>query len=118
MFLLHRRLPRVTREPAHLTRLLSEENRDWTGLDCEIEDLLSWELLDAFVQEDPRRCRYNPQRQAGGHHFEFTRDAKSALFRFTRDYANLDDMNMIIELLKSLRFYLGLDPEGDPISEE
>ena len=75
------------------------------------------ELLEEFVREDPRRCRGEPRRQAGGHHFEFARDAKSALFRFVSNYANLDDLSAVIELLKSLRFYLGLDPDGDPLPD-
>jgi len=117
VFLLNRRLPRVTREPGHLTRLVAELNSEWAGLDCEVEDLLSLKFLEEFVREDPRRCRCEPRRQAGGHHFEFARDAKSALFRFARQYANLDDLTAVVELLKSLRFYLGLDPEGDPVSD-
>ncbi len=117
VFLLCRRMPRETCEPAHLTRLLREANRDWDGLDCEIEDLLSLELLEEFVREDPRRCCREPRYQAGGHHFEFAQDAKSALFRFAQNYANFNDLAAIIELLKSFRYYLGLDLDGDPVSE-
>jgi hypothetical protein len=115
LFLIHRQMPRATREPGHLSRLLKEVNREWNGMDCEMEDLLSSELLAEFVRENPRRCRREPVHKAGGHHFEFSPDAKSALFRFARDYATVDDVAGVIELLKSLRFYLGLDPEGDPI---
>ena len=96
-----------------MSRLLEEQNSDWTRLDCEIEDLMSWALLEEFVNEDPRRCRRQPQRQAGGHHLELTPDAKSALYRFVHDHAILRDMERVVEALKSLRFYLGLDPEGE-----
>jgi len=112
VFLLNRVLPRISSEPSVLARQISAANSEWKGLDCEIEDLLGRSLLDAFINEMPNAL-IRPTREVTGHrHFEFSDTAKGRLVLFVKKYAMLEDVAGIVEILKSLRFYLGLEPDG------
>ena len=115
VFLLQRKLPRTTCDPSQLGRAIAKENAEWKSLDCEIEDLLSIELLETFVEGTSRAMSRDPVRVSDGHHFEFNDGVKPELLRFVRDFADLSDVELIVDVLKSLRFYLRLDPDGDAI---
>jgi hypothetical protein len=105
-----------TRDFKQLTRHIEDENRVWTGLDCEIEDLLNHYLIKFFIDENPRCLRRgrDPVVKLGGHHFEYADGFKAELFRFVQTYAGLAELDAIAETLKSLRYYLRLEPDGDP----
>ena len=112
VFLLNRVLPRTSSEPTVLARQIDTANSGWKGLDCEIEDLLGGSLLDAFLAEMPNAL-VRPIGEVSGHrHFEFSDNAKSRLVLYAEDHAMIQDIDGIVEILKSMRFYLGLDPEG------
>lgn len=112
IFLLQRVMPRTTSEHAALGKQISQHNEQWRGLDCEIEDLLGEELINCFLADEPNALKKPPNR-AGKHcHYEWTEGAKGRLFRFTKTYAELKDVEQLIELLQSLRFYLGLPIVG------
>ncbi|MEW5788825.1 MAG: hypothetical protein AB1899_13330 [Pseudomonadota bacterium] len=112
IFLLNRVLPRRSSEPNVLARHIAEANSEWKGLECEIEDLLGATLLDAFLAEMPN-AQIKPVKVVSGHrHFELSDAAKGRLVLYTKENALLEDLSGIVELLKSLRFYLGLDPDG------
>ena len=115
-FLLKRRLPRLRGDPGQYFSAIEQENGDWGGLDCEIEDLLSRRLLESFVQENPRCLSRSPIRSVDGigHHFEFETFAKTMLYGFVEQRCSLSDLTLLIELIKTLRFLLELEPDGLP----
>ena len=80
------------------------ENSAFRGLDWEIEDLLSHDILRAFEAEYPAAV-FRLYETAGRTHREFTTDGKRQLIDFVRDYATLDDVRELIKLLKALRDY-------------
>ena len=114
IFLLHRKFPRHTRDPNHLTKSIAQENAEWTRLDCEIEDLINIELLEYFLENNPnsieKRSNINDT-----HHIKFKSYAKASLYRFIEENALYEDLFSIVEVLKSLRYYVGLDTEGENI---
>lgn len=117
VFLIQREFPREAREPEQLGRLIEHCNERWKSLDCEIEDLLPFDLLDSFVQSNSNVLKRigrkdNPAKENGGHHFEFDIAVKGRLFRFVEENAMLCDLSGIVEMLRSLRFYVGLEPNG------
>ncbi len=112
IFRLQRRTPRTTRDPKSFENKWIEENAPWSGLDCDIEDLISKNLLDAFVSENPG-CEREPLKQLGGaHHFKFQGFQKAKLVKFADEWASYDDMLDLIEMLRSFRWLLGLDADG------
>lgn len=112
IFILNRIFPRNSSEPNTLKKQIEKHNEDWKGLDCEIEDLLGSDLIELFLDENPNALRSTPVKRNGRCHYEWTDSAKGRLFKFTEQYANLTEINDVVEVLKSLRFYLGLRPEG------
>jgi hypothetical protein len=112
IFLLHRKFSRVTTEPSKLSRQLYDENMEWRGLDCVIEDLLSSEILEAFLDDNPGYSNAKLISQCGAHHLYIPKHAKAGLLRFARENAIYEDMITLMEVLKSFRYYLGLDPSG------
>ena len=112
IFILHRVFPRTASEPKALKMQIEKHNRDWKGLDCEIEDLLGENLLELFLKKNSNALRCEPVQRCGRCHYEWTDTAKGKLYEHAEDYAMLNDINHIVELLKSLRFYLGLPTDG------
>jgi hypothetical protein len=112
IFILNRVFPRTTSEPRALTSQIEKYNISWKGLDCEIEDLIGPGIIECFLEENLDALRKPPIKIDNGYHYEWNESAKPNLCRFTQRYALLDDVSMIIEVLKSLRFYLGLPPAG------
>jgi hypothetical protein len=82
-------------------------------LDCEIEDLFAHSFLDAFCHENPGCCLTPPEFRENGHHYPLTRDSKTRLLRYAENNAMLEDIPGLLHLLQALRYYLGLDPDGD-----
>jgi hypothetical protein len=114
VFLLQRILPRSSRDSAQVTKLVDEANSRWKGMDCEIEDLVSLDVIKAFVADIPAAVFRPTEEKAGGAHSFFKPHVKASFIRFVEANALLCDVASIIEVLKSLRFHLGLTPDGDP----
>lgn len=112
VFLLFRKMPRTSHDPVQLGNATTKENAPWKRLDCEIEDLLGADLLQRFVKQATRPLRRDPMFLESAHHYEFHEGVKPDLFRFVKERANLDDVRAVAEVLKSLRFYLGLAEDG------
>jgi hypothetical protein len=113
VFVLKRVFPRTSRDPCKLAQIIRDANTSWHDLDCEIEDLLSRELLDVFIEENAGSVRNSAAPANGGYHFDFTAKGKADLCRWVCGVANVKDLTGYVELLKSLRYYLGLKPDGD-----
>jgi hypothetical protein len=112
VFLVTRQIPRQTRDAYQLNRLITETNAGWAGMDCEIEDLLSRDFLEYFAESEPSALAREPQLAQGGHHYEWTRDGKARLLQLVKREASCSDVIGIVELLRSLRFLLALNPDG------
>lgn len=113
VFLLQRVLPRTTRDPVQLAGLVSTANEPWKNMDCEIEDLVHIDVIKEFVTLHPQAIKREPEERAAGVHCRFERHAKANFIRFVETNALLCDVGSIVDLLKSLRYHLGLPPDGD-----
>jgi len=114
VFLLQRVIPRTTRDPVQIAQLVDKANENWRGMDCEIEDLVSASLIKAFISENPGSVQRPLEELNGAVHCRFHRPAKATFVRFVEDNAMLQDLNLVVEALKSLRYHLGLQPDGEP----
>lgn len=112
VFLLSRSMPVSTSEPTVLTKTIASANQNWKDLDCEIEDLLDDNFIQAFLSENPLALKRNLIEQGGKTHYEFKDSMKGRLWLFANENCTLSDVTSIVETLKSLRFYLGLPPNG------
>jgi hypothetical protein len=114
VFLLQRVIPRSTRDCDQIAKLVNAANATWQDMDCEIEDLVSVDLINAFLQENPGAVTRDPERHNNGIHCSFQRHAKGPFIRFVEAHALLPDVEQIVELLKSLRYHVALPPDGEP----
>jgi hypothetical protein len=96
-------------DPTAAKKIFERENSLYTGLDWEIEDLLSADLISAFLAENPGGLRRSVEK-SGSVHYEYTTDGKARLHRFVKDYAVHQDLVGICALVRSLRYYMGLAP--------
>lgn len=94
-------------DPGELQRMFERENADYKGLDWEIEDLLPDHFVEAFLAEHPHAMRRSSLLN-GKVHRDFTTDGKARLHRFVRQNAIRHDLASVIEVLKAIRYYLGL----------
>jgi hypothetical protein len=94
-------------DPTAISKMFEKQNSQFKGLDWEIEDLLSSDFIAAFLEDNISAIvRHN---EIGGRmHRDFTRDGKAKLHRFTQQFAMLDDVLEVVQVIHSLRFLLGL----------
>ena len=116
VFLLQRSIPRTTRDPVQVEKLVEKNNEHWRGMECEIEDLVAIGIIKEFVAENPNSVQRPIEERDGAVHCKFHRHAKANFVRFVENNAILEDLTLIVETLKSLRFHLGLPPDGEPTS--
>ena len=114
VFILKRRLRVGIQHPDRLESAIKAENKPWIGLDCEVEDLLSLDFLQAFVAEDPSSIKFPYKSVNDGHHFEFTRDGKARLCKWVAENALLLDLRPFVDVLRFFRAHFGLNPDGSP----
>lgn len=115
VFCLHRRMPRRSRNPKEVSKHFSEANQSWKGLHCEIEDLVAKPILDEFIAENPSCINAKKTKVlADAYHYEFVTGVKNRLFEYVETWSQLSDLELIIEVLKSMRYYFGLLEDGDP----
>lgn len=90
-----------------LKKTFEKYNLNYSTLDWEIEDLLPDSFLSVFLNEFPDAVSKDKTIHDKIHR-DFTRDGKAQLHKFIKENAILDDLKEIINLIKALRFYLGL----------
>jgi hypothetical protein len=116
VFLLKRCYPSDTRDLKQVERQIKELNKKWHGHHCEIEDLLPKPLVDLFHWEKPNCYYREPKEVAGRWHFEFADGVKGALCTFVEENAMAEDLQDIVEVIKTRRFFLRIDPkDGSPL---
>jgi hypothetical protein len=113
-FLLKRFFPRSDEFRQDPEYAVTQANLICKGMDCEIEDLLGRELLEQFRKASPNASAKSPVMHVRGeiHHYEWTRIGKDHLAQFAKQHATLDDVGLIVELMKSMRWVLDLPAEG------
>lgn len=94
-----------------LQRRAEAQNSSCEGLDWEIEDFLSEDLIREFCDVHPRAL-IQKQKMAGRVHHEFSRDGKGQLQAYAAKEALVEDMIEVIHLICALREYLGLEYEA------
>lgn len=112
LFLLRREMPRRSRDRGPLTTHLDEANKKYGVLQCVIEDLIDVNLCDLYAEQYPQHIQGAKHVTANGHHFDWSKDGKFGLSKFVKENAGLTEVAMLVETLKSLRFYLGLPEDG------
>jgi hypothetical protein len=98
---------RVNLDPVAMRVVFERENNAYRGLDWEMEDLLSTELLEAFLAESPG-AMIRTSSIGGKVHRDFSVDGKARLHRFVRDHAMRRDLIGVLGVLRAVRGYLGL----------
>lgn len=93
-------------DPGTLQKSFERLNADYKGIDWELEDLMP-EFVEAFIPDCPGAV-VNTTAMNGKIHRDLTRDGKARLHQFVRDHAERDDLEAIIDVLRAIRFYLGL----------
>ncbi|WP_374245895.1 hypothetical protein [Zoogloea sp.] len=94
-------------DPAALQRSFEKLNEPYKGIAWEIEDLIDEQLFDLFLEENPSAVT-REETMAGKTHRELTRDGKSRLVRFCKEYADLPSLTGMVEVIHALRHYLNL----------
>lgn len=94
-------------DPSALQRSFERLNEPFKGLTWELEDLVDSEFIELFLSEHPSALIREEKRSCCTHR-ELTRDGKSQLVRFCKEYAEFQDLAKIVEVLHALRHYLNL----------
>ncbi|MBZ0115226.1 MAG: hypothetical protein K8J08_22420 [Thermoanaerobaculia bacterium] len=108
VFRLHPVMPaEANLDPQAMTKAFERANLQFKGLEWELEDLYPDQLLNAFQSENPTAVAR--QSEIGGKvHRDFTRDGKARLHRFAKLHAMRCDLEGIVQVLRALRFLVGL----------
>jgi hypothetical protein len=83
--------------------------RDYDGpLEVEIEDLLSQNILERYRESNSKACEAVIDYGKRGRKLKWRGEFKDEMVDFIRENANLDDVTLIINLLKQIRNIAGL----------
>lgn len=113
VFLLNRNMPRMSRDPKPLTEHILDANRLFARTSCTIEDLLDRTLCELYAEQNPHHVQ-NPRGDLNADHYVWTDDGKFGLAKFVASHAELEQLRKVVEVIKSMRFYLGLPADGVP----
>jgi hypothetical protein len=103
-------------DPKTLEKTFDRLNMDYKGLDWELEDLLPTDFLDAFLADCPFAVRRTVP-IGGKIHRDFSPDGKARLHRYIKDHAVREDLWAVVDVIRSLRFYLCLPQADGPMRE-
>ena len=113
VFFVQRRLPRKTRDVRALALQVGAANQRWRRWDCAIEDLIDYELLWRYRKIQSRAIPKLRKIPGGEHEVRVCWQFKQDLVRFCCEHGEYGLAIRHVELLKSLRYYMGLAPDGD-----
>ncbi len=108
-FRLRRNWPMKSNEPILLGKHLAEVGQDSF---TELEDLLSPDFVDSFFEERPEAKQTLIVNGMGQRHYNLVDRMKGPLWLYTRDNAMYEDVALIVDCLKAIRFYVGLPVDG------
>jgi len=111
IFRLQRTMPMRAGNAAKLAERSREQNAMFE-MDCVIEDLLPIDICNEYIKSNPHHLNPTLVLKNGGHHAKWHPERKAGLLRFAETHAVFEDMVNIISVLKALRSYLALPPEG------
>lgn len=94
-------------DPGAMQKAFEKENAAYKGMEWEAEDLVAHEFYEAFLSDHPTALLKSASRD-GKTHRDLTSDGKARFHRYIRQNAIRKDMSGVIDVLKALRFYLGL----------
>lgn len=94
-------------DPGTVAAAFKRSNEAYKGLDWELEDLISTDLIATFGDEYYGAIK-NQQSIADKTHHEFSRDGKAQLHKFVKIHCMRDDLLKVIDLIHALRNYLNL----------
>lgn len=112
IFRLRRIMPLRAGSRTSLKEKTKQSNNEFGTLDCVIEDLLSLALTKKYQTSNPSHISGSIITSGNGHHAPWTAQGKAGLLRFTRQKACIEDVANLVSVLKALRSYVGLAPEG------
>lgn len=115
IFCLKRTMPLKAGSTQKLAERVRTANAAYKSIDCVVEDLLSKDLCDRFIQQMPHSVARPADTVGDGVRRRWTEQDKRRLREFAEESATLGDVLGLVEVLKALRSYLGLSPvvEGD-----
>ena len=90
-------------DPGELGRRFRVRNGGYEKLDWELEDLVGGDLVQSFVSEHGGVVR-DIKCVGGKVHRSFTRDGKAKLHRYLGDYAMRRDVDMVVDVIRSMRY--------------
>ena len=98
--------------PGALKRLFRVRNAGYEAMDWELEDLIDADFVAAFVSDFTGVLR-DATTVGAKVHRRFTPDGKAKLHRYVREHAMWQDVELVVDVLWSMRYYLGLPvPRG------
>lgn len=106
VFILHRSMPRRTADYRALEKDVAAANSAWRPAGVVIEDLIGDVLKNLFCDSEGERYGVRDSSQSLPKH------AKAPFLRFVRENADLDSIQLLVDVVRSMRFYLGLPPDG------
>lgn len=112
VFLLQRYMPRRSRDAKPLAAHTREQNQAYANVDCVIEDFLDPTLCELYAEEYPHHLTRRVALLNGACQYRWTFDGKFGLRRFVESQASIHELAGLVEVLKSMRYYLGLAPDG------
>ena len=108
VFLLKPWMPKCgSRDPKTLKNRIEGGNKPYAGLRWELEDLVSEDFAQVFIAQHPTAV-VRREEKAGRIHTHFTRDGKARLHRFIGQHAMHEDLAAVVEVIRAMRFVLGL----------
>jgi len=94
-------------DPGTMQKTFERENTCYRGMEWEMEDLLPQDFIDAFLSDHPEAV-FRSTPMSDKVHRDLTDDGKAHFHRFIKLHAVRNDVSAVVEVLKALRFYLGL----------
>lgn len=112
IFSLKRVMPHKAGSIQKLSERTRTANASFASLDCTIEDLLSDAFCETFARTTPLAVARPATSSGGAHHRYWTEQGKRELRLLALRTARLEDMQPMVEVLRALRTYVGLSPDG------
>lgn len=112
VFRLRRSMPLQAGSAKSLAEKTKAANACYGSLECVIEDLLSNELCTNFIQSMPHAVQRSAITNGSGMHRFWTEHGKRELLNFASTNAKVSDVTALIDVLRALRSYVRLPPDG------